>query len=94
MAKINIEVVYALPEKQCVIKVMIEPGTTIKQAILSSKILELFPEINLSKQAVGVFGQLKPLTYQPVADDRIEIYRPLSMDPMAARRLKANKTQI
>ena len=92
MEKINIEVVYALPERQCVMKIMIVPGANIKEAILSSKILDLFPDINLDAQEVGVFGQIKPMTYQPVANDRIEIYRPLAMDPMTARRLKANKT--
>ena len=49
----------------------------------------VFNEISLSTNQVGVFGEVVSLDQIVAAGDRIEIYRPLKMDPMQARRLRA-----
>lgn len=86
---IQIEVVYASLTKQHLLKVTVPNHATIEQAIISSGILTLFPEINLAKQKVGIFSQLRDLQDTVQAGDRIEIYRPLLIDPKEARRAKA-----
>ncbi len=66
-------------------------GDRLIDVIRGSGVLELHPEIDLSVLRIGVFGKLKTLD-QPVAQgDRIEIYRPLQVDPKTARRLRAEK---
>lgn len=87
--KIKIEVAYATPEKQYLLALEVMVGTTIEEAIQQSGILTMVPAIDLSKQAVGVFGKKRKLSDVVGLHDRIEIYRPLSIDPKEARRAKA-----
>lgn len=88
---LKVEVVYALREEQVLLALEVETGTTVRQAIERSGILRRFPEINLARARVGVFGRL----VQPDAvlrdGDRIEIYRPLIADPKEARRKRATR---
>lgn len=85
---ISVEVAYALPTEQKVISLSVEKNTTIETVIDRSGILDLFPEIDLTKQKVGVFGKLKKLTDKIEEGDRVEIYRGLLIDPKEARRIK------
>lgn len=89
---IKVEVAYAKPDYQCVFIVEVEPGTTIETAIKFSGILDRFPEIDLSKQPVGVFSKPRNLSDIVHAGERIEIYRPLALDPKVARRRRASRT--
>ncbi len=85
----RVEVAYATPLRQEVIDVAIRPGATVEQAIRESGILARFTEIDLSRQRVGIFGEIARLQ-DPVRDgDRIEIYRPLLADPKEARSRRA-----
>ena len=86
---INIEVAYALPDKQPVISIQVEQGTTIEQAILLSGILEQFPQIDISKSKLGIFGKLKKADVVLREGDRVEIYRPLIADPKEVRKKRA-----
>lgn len=88
---ISIEVVYARPDKQLLLTVQVPLGATILQAIELSGVLTHFPEINLDKQKVGVFSKKRELSDVVHAGERIEIYRPLTIDPKDARRAKAKK---
>lgn len=84
-----IEVVYALPEVQVLISLDVEEGTTLRAAIERSGVLERFPEIDLEKAKVGIFGKLsKPDTLMRPRD-RVEIYRPLIADPKEVRKQRA-----
>lgn len=84
---IKVEVAYAKPEQQVILEVMVQPGTTIEQAISQSGMLEQFPEIDLSVNKVGIFGKLSKKTLELSKEgDRIEIYRPLIADPKEVRR--------
>lgn len=85
----KVEVAYARPDIQMLLEVDVAEGATVEEAIRRSGILERFPEIDLSKQKVGVFAKVVPLS-QALRDwDRVEIYRPLIADPKAARRQRA-----
>jgi putative ubiquitin-RnfH superfamily antitoxin RatB of RatAB toxin-antitoxin module len=88
---INIEVAYATPAKQTIIKLSVELGATIETAIERSGILELYPEIDLQQQKVGVFSKIRQLKESIQDGERIEIYRPLTIDPKDARRKRAKK---
>lgn len=82
---INIEVAYAMPERQAVLQVQVPLNSSVETAILSSGILELFPEIDLASQKVGIFSQICSLTTKVEEGNRIEIYRALTIDPKQAR---------
>jgi len=64
-------------------------GTTLGEAIALSGMLKRYPDINLLKNKVGVFGKVRELDYVLKQGDRVEIYRPLIADPKEARRRRA-----
>ena len=88
---IEIEVVYALPGNQIMRQISVPSGTTARQAVVLSAIIDIFPEINLACNNLGIFGRLvKPDTI--LRDrDRVEIYRPLMVDPKESRRKRAKE---
>ena len=90
---IKVEVAYARADVQRIIPLEIEADSTIETAILRSGILNLYPEIDLNKQVVGIFSQLRKLSDRMQEGDRIEIYRPLFIDPKEARRRKAHHSK-
>ena len=86
---INVEVIYALPERQEVIKLRLPEGSTLQQAVSASGLLQRHPEIEAAGCKLGIFGKLsKPET--ALRDlDRVEIYRPLIADPKEVRKQRA-----
>ena len=82
---------YALREEQVLLELEVTDGTTARQAIERSGILQRFPEIDLARAGLGIFGRVvAPDT--PLRDgDRVEIYRPLIADPKLARRTRAKQ---
>lgn len=91
-AKITVEVVYALPEKQYLHKVSLEEGATVEQAIVASGLMRLRPEIDLTSNKVGIWSRAVKLQDAVHDGDRVEIYRPLIADPKALRRQRAEKS--
>ncbi len=85
--KIQIEVAYATPEKQLILAIHVAVGTTVYQAAELSGIVKEFPEIVLSDVKMGLFGKAVRNPQDEVLRemDRVEIYRPLIIDPKAAR---------
>ena len=89
--EILVEIAYALPEEQVIISIKVPTIFNVQQAIEKSGIQKKFPSIDLSKNKVGIFG-IKTTLDHPLNDrDRIEIYRPLILDPMEMRRKRAAK---
>lgn len=91
--KIFIEVIYALPEEQELITLDVEQGTTAGQAVKLSGVLEKFPEIDLAKNKLGIFGKAVKVDEVLRDKDRVEIYRPLIADPKESRRKRAEKKE-
>jgi len=85
----RVEVAYATPAKQVILPLELPLGTTIEEAISLSGIKDLFPEIDLHRQGVGVFSIPQNLNYPLKEGERVEIYRELLIDPKEARRRKA-----
>ena len=84
---LEIEVVYARPEQQVLIQVSVPNGSSVRDAIVRSNILS--DELDLETLAVGIFARRVTLDYILKAGDRVEIYRPLTMSPVDARRWRA-----
>jgi len=92
--KIPVEVSYALPDRQVILDLDVAPDTTLAEVIRASGILERFPEIDLDKNKVGVFGKLGKLSDTLHAGDRVEIYRPLIADPKEVRKRRAAEGKV
>ena len=86
-----VEVAYAQPEQQVILKVEVDESATVNEAIVLSGILDQFPEIDLEKNKVGIFGKISKLDAELREKDRVEIYRPLIADPKASRKKRAAK---
>jgi len=89
--EIMVEVAYAMPEEQIIISIKVPIKYNVKQAIEKSDIQKKFPSIDLSKNKVGIFGKKTTLDHLLKDKDRIEIYRPLILDPKEMRRKRAAK---
>lgn len=92
---IKVEVAFALPKKQKIIALQVEEGTTVYEAVVQSKIVEIFPEIDVEKTPVGIFGKgvRKPKEEVLKDGDRVEVYRPLLADPKEVRARRAAKKE-
>ena len=87
----HIEVVLAMPEKQELVALDLAAGATVADAIEQSGIVALFEGFELDASKVGIFGQKIALTQALRDGDRVEIYRPLLVDPKEVRRQRALK---
>jgi putative ubiquitin-RnfH superfamily antitoxin RatB of RatAB toxin-antitoxin module len=85
----QVEVVFALPERQVLQSLELPAGSTVADAIRRSRLVLEFPEVDFDHLQAGVWG--KPVERDRVLldGDRVEFYRALMMDPREARRLKA-----
>ena len=92
-AMIEVEVVYAAVDRQELLSVTVPEGATVRTALLKSGIDQAFPELDLANCPVGIFGKviIDPDSRLVQAGDRIEIYRPLLVDPKEVRRQRAAK---
>ena len=86
---IHVEVVYALPERQEVIGINLPEGSTAGQAIEASGLLAKHPEIDLTRNKIGVYAKLAKVDTTLRDSDRVEIYRPLIADPKEVRKQRA-----
>ncbi|PKI18144.1 RnfH family protein [Colwellia sp. 12G3] len=93
-SKVTIEVVYGVPHKQKILTLLVAMGTSVEQAILDSGIIDLFPEIDLSINKVGVWNRAVKLSEEVNDLDRIEVYRPLIADPKDVRKRRAEKAKL
>jgi hypothetical protein len=91
--ELSIEVCYALAEDQSLIALRLPAGATVGDAIAASRIAERHPEIDTSTAKVGIYGKLQPLDALLADGDRVEIYRPLMVDPKVARQRRVDKTR-
>ena len=97
---IDIEVAYALPNKQKIITLQVPAGTTARQAVRASNITAVFPEIDVDGAKLGIFSHFLGSKGMPSAEeyvlkpqDRIEIYRELIVDPKEVRKQRAAKAR-
>ncbi len=87
--RIAVEVIYASAGRHERVPLHLPAGSTVLQAIAASGLLQRFPEIDLSRNKLGIFGRLVEADAPLRSDDRVEIYRPLIADPKEVRRRRA-----
>lgn len=86
---IHVEVVYARPDRQEVASLTLPVGSTAGQAIEASGLLARYPEIDLTKNKLGIYAKLAKADTALRDRDRVEIYRPLIADPKEVRKQRA-----
>ena len=94
MSQIQVEVIYALAARQKIKVVHMPEGATVQQAIEQSGLLNEFPEIDLTKNKLGIWNKLAKADATVRDKDRVEIYRPLIADPKEVRRQRAAEGKV
>lgn len=87
--RVQVEVAVAWPELQIVVPLTLDQGATVGEAVDRSGLPERFPELEIRPERLGVFGVHRSPDDPVRNGDRVEIYRPLKIDPKVARRLAA-----
>jgi putative ubiquitin-RnfH superfamily antitoxin RatB of RatAB toxin-antitoxin module len=91
---LRIEVACALPHRQRLLSLVVEVGCTAREAVRRSGIADEFPELDVASAPLGIWGHVlkEPATALLRDGDRVEIYRPLLIDPKAVRQARAAST--
>lgn len=91
--KLRVEVAFAGPKIQKIVELEVDQGTSVFDAATRSGLENVFPEINYEEIHMGLFGKMvkAPRTELLRDGDRIELYRPLIIDPKQARLNRAKK---
>ena len=84
----RVEVAFALPDRQLLETVSVPEDAVMADALRLCTIDERFPEVSLDELQAGIWGKPVERTQALREGDRVEVYRPLEMDPREARRLK------
>jgi putative ubiquitin-RnfH superfamily antitoxin RatB of RatAB toxin-antitoxin module len=66
-------------------------GTTVHQALVLSGMMAEYPDLANDETKIGIWGRLSSHTQALRDQDRIEVYRPLTVDPKVARRERFTK---
>lgn len=90
---ITVSVAYVGGEKQGWQSVTVPAGTSVHEVIVRSGVLARFPEIDLERQKVGIFGKLVKLDNIVRENDRVEIYRAITCDPATVPRRDQDDTE-
>ncbi len=86
MSEFEVEIVFALPDRQLLKSVLVTPGETVADVVAKSGLCEAFAAHEIDGLAVGIWGHEVERNQAVQEGDRIEIYRPLELDPREARR--------
>ena len=86
---ITVSVVHALPERVWHTTLTVPAGSSIAQVLQLSGFATQFPDYPIQSPAVGIFGRRAQVGQVVAEGDRVEVYRPLSFDPMESRRRRA-----
>ncbi|WP_322557115.1 RnfH family protein [Halomonas sp.] len=95
-AMLDVEVAFALPGRQRIISLSVPEGTTARQAVTMAGLEAAFPELppaTFRQADLGIFGKRlgDPDAVRLRTGDRVEVYRPLQIDPKAARSERAGR---
>lgn len=82
----NVGIAYDNGKKQVWLKLEVPDGSTVRDVIMLSHLVEMFPEIDLESQKVGIFGRATKLDAEVEDGNRVEVYRPIIADPETVER--------
>lgn len=91
---IQVQVIYALANKQELVNLKLPAGSTVQQAVEASGLLGKYPDIDLKKNKLGIFAKLSKVDTVLRDKDRVEIYRPLIADPKEVRKARAAEGKV
>ncbi|MGM0521411.1 MAG: RnfH family protein [Pseudomonadota bacterium] len=96
MNSLLVEVAFALPQKQRIVALTVPDGTTVLEAVEKANLPLLFPEVpseTFHQAPLGIFGKVirEPSAHRLRQGDRVEVYRPLEVDPKVARLARAKR---
>ena len=92
-APVTVELAYARPDRQWLLTLSVPANSTVAAVIAQSGLLAQCPELDLDQNAVGIWSRPVPLTQPVQAGDRVEIYRPLRLDPNTTLRQRERAKQ-
>ena len=75
-----------MPERQCLRKLSVAPGTTAREAVALAGLQAEFPQLDLGLCRLGIFGHVVDDDRRLQQGDRVEVYRPLRNEPRERRR--------
>jgi hypothetical protein len=79
---LRIEVVQAHADRVEIVKLELPAGATVRDALAAA---------GIDSQRVGIFGKRVSADARLADGDRVEVYRPLQIDPKQARRQRARR---
>jgi putative ubiquitin-RnfH superfamily antitoxin RatB of RatAB toxin-antitoxin module len=85
----RVEVIFGLPDRQELKTVHVHRGAKCNDAIRESGISEDFPDYDLANCPIAIWGSPVGRDHAVKDGDRVEILRPLAIDPRDARRQRA-----
>jgi putative ubiquitin-RnfH superfamily antitoxin RatB of RatAB toxin-antitoxin module len=86
---VEVSVVYAEPDRAFRAELSLPCGATAADAIEQSGFRAMHPDIEIRGDRLGIFARRVALDTVLHDGDRVEIYRPLKIDPREARRRRA-----
>ena len=89
--QVRIELAYADPVREILMGLEVRSGATVLECVESSGLLRLVPDLLDGEVGFAVFGRRVEPTDSVSTGDRIEVLRPLELDPKEARRLRARR---
>jgi putative ubiquitin-RnfH superfamily antitoxin RatB of RatAB toxin-antitoxin module len=93
VAPLRVEIVYAEPQRAIQKSFRLAPGSCVADVLRLAALEPDFAGVDLWNRALGIFGRLTRADHPLQDGDRIEIYRPLTADPKAARRARAKQAR-
>lgn len=87
--EVHVTVVCCAPGCEDLAEVTLPAGATVADAIRASGVFDRRPETAVTTPDVGIWGRACAMTQRLEDGDRVELYRPLTVDPKEARRVRA-----
>ncbi len=88
MSNIRVEIVFAMPDRQWLRQLTVSTDDAAADIVSGCGLREAFPEFDFSSCVLGVWGHEIDAAAHVRDGDRIEVYRPLQVDPREARRIR------
>ncbi|WAK01304.1 RnfH family protein [Methylobacter sp. YRD-M1] len=88
----NVGVCYAQADRQLWMRLEVPDNSTVEKTIHLSGVLARYPDIDLTRQKVGIFGKIAKLDALVKEGDRVEIYRQITADPAQVKRRKIGES--
>lgn len=90
---LRVEVAYAEPSAQFLQAVQLPAGATAAEALAASELARRFPALDLAAARLGIFSRPATPATALRDGDRVEVYRPLQVNPKEVRRERAERNR-